>query len=374
MRRFILVTALLGMICMTSALAENPNIRYVPPSLPQALPSTASQSPQRSSQTAIANAQTRLEEELETLEAQRQIKKGHVKMAELEVSEAKDDLEKAARKEDVQEAKHDLDKSKAQLEIKSDELKEVEVKIKHAHKRLDETKACIQLRDKAKELELAGAAMGMVGFGGIPLLAGLAQIQPPDTSTSSGSGTKVAVFNIAAVMKDFGKAKYKVNELNEERKKMTSELVETKGRLVKLQQAIQGEQNSTRKEELIEEQRDLARQLEDKERNINKHLNDKASAIIGELYDDIKAVADKLSEKRGYDIIFSYPDATNAEEAKSAYVKELKLKPPAAQPFVVAKHADLTDEILDELNTRFPTPPIPPQSPSAITPRASPFK
>src|SRR5580704_12356808 len=116
MRRFILVTALLGMMCMTSALAENPNIRFVPPALPKALPTSPSQSPQRSSQTAIANAQTRLEEELETLEAQRQIKKGHVKMAELDVSEAKDDLDKATRKEDIQEAKHDLDKAKTLLE------------------------------------------------------------------------------------------------------------------------------------------------------------------------------------------------------------------------------------------------------------------
>jgi Skp family chaperone for outer membrane proteins len=381
MRRFILVTALLVMICMTSALAENLNIRYVPPPLPQALPTSPSQSPQPSSRPAIANAQTRLEEELETLEAQRQIKKGHLKMAELDVSEAKDDLEKTTRKEEIQEAKHDLDKAKAQLEIKAGELKEVEVKIKHVRKRLDETKACIQLRDKAKELELAGAAMGVVGFGGIPLLAGLAQIQPPDTSTSSGTGTRIAVFNMAAVMKDFNKAKYKVYQLNEERKKLSMELVEQKTRLVQLQQEISNEKDPTKKDELMVEQRNTARQMEDSERAINKQLNEKASAIIAELYDDIKAAADKLSEKRGFDIVFCYPDATTSMEAKSAYVKELKLKPPAAQPFVVAKHVDLTDEMLDELNTRHSAPPVPQtiipglhQPPPAITPRPNPIK
>ena len=35
-------------------------------------------------------------------------------------------------------------------------------------------------------------------------------------------------------------------------------------------------------------------------------------------------------------------------------VKELKLKPPAAQPFFVAKHVDLTGVVVQTLNAWFP--------------------
>ena len=53
-------------------------------------------------------------------------------------------------------------------------------------------------------------------------------------------------------------------------------------------------------------------------------------------------MVDKTAEMNGYHIVFAYPDAVTPEELKSPYIKELKLKPPAAQPFYVAPHVDMT--------------------------------
>ena len=98
----------------------------------------------------------------------------------------------------------------------------------------------------------------------------------------------------------------------------------------------------------------LARQIEDEDRKINKQLNDDASAIIADLYDKMKAVVDKTAEMNGYHIVFAYPDAVTAEELANPYLKELKLKPPAAQPFFVDPKADLTAVVVKTLNAWYP--------------------
>jgi Skp family chaperone for outer membrane proteins len=364
MRRFTLVASFLLLICMTSALAENAGFRPLPLPASQSNEklSTTTQSSRSTTHTRISTTQRQLEEELETLEAQRQTRKGHLKIAELGVTEAEQDLEEATREKDIQEARQELDLAKARLEVKAGELREVEVKIKFVKKRLEEHKTVLMLKETARELEASGGMMGPIGLGGIPFFAFLAHLQLPEAAPSGG-GSKIAVFNMAAVMRDFGKAKFKVWELNEEKKKMTAELINMKERVQKLAQEIPVERDPMKKDELLTEQRNLAREYEDMDREITKKLNDKASAIIGGLYDNIKMVADKFSESRGYDIIFAYPDAVTPEEAKTAYVKELKLKPPAAQPFVMGRHVDITSEIVEELNTQFPAPPIPHQSP-----------
>jgi hypothetical protein len=68
----------------------------------------------------------------------------------------------------------------------------------------------------------------------------------------------------------------------------------------------------------------------------------------------MKAVVDKIAELNGYHIIFAYPDAVTPEELASGYIKELKLKPPAAQPFFVAPHADITAVVVKTLNVWYP--------------------
>lgn len=96
--------------------------------------------------TALKMAQ--LEEDFETVEAHRDVKKAHVKAAEVGVRVAEINLDRLSRlassnavaKEEVEKAKLDVDLAKAQVEIRMAELKESEVKVKHAKKRLDDAK------------------------------------------------------------------------------------------------------------------------------------------------------------------------------------------------------------------------------------------
>ncbi len=92
-----------------------------------------------------------LEEEMETLEAALDVKKAHVKAAEVSVDAAKARHDLVVRavagsQTEVQilTAKFDHELAKAQLGVRQAEVKEVEVKVKYAKKRLDEAKPAVR--------------------------------------------------------------------------------------------------------------------------------------------------------------------------------------------------------------------------------------
>jgi Skp family chaperone for outer membrane proteins len=220
---------------------------------------------------------------------------------------------------------------------------------------------------------------GVLGFGGMLLLANGSQAQAPaaappaagQPAPAAGARPTVAVFNMAAVMRDYGKAKYQVAMLNKKRNEMSKDLMAWRAEYIKLQQETQNPATAAPvREEKGKRMVDLARQIEDRDREVNKSLNEDATKIISQLYDDIKTVVDKTAEMNGYTLVFAYPDAVTKEEQDSAMVKELKLKPPAASPFYVAKHVDLTGVIIQTLNAWYPSPAVP--ADAAAPPQPSP--
>lgn len=190
---------------------------------------------------------------------------------------------------------------------------------------------------------------------------GAAAAQPPAPGAPAGGAPgapqtrpTVAVFNMAAVMRDFGQAKYQVYLLNNKKNELSKNMVSLRSEYIDIQKTLTANPNHPQKDQLQARQLKIARDVEDEDRKINKALNDDASAIIADLYDKIKVVVDRTADANGYHVVFAYPDAVTPEELKSPYIKELKLKPPAAQPFYVAKHADMTEMLVKTLNGWYP--------------------
>ncbi len=215
----------------------------------------------------------------------------------------------------------------------------------------------------------------LVGFGGMVYLAGgtIAQ-QPAGAPAATGGRPTVAVFNMAAVMRDYGKAKWQVYQLNQKRLQMSGDLMKFRDQYIKTQTDMQKATDPKIKEAMSVQMLELARHIEDEDRKINKALNDEASTIISGLYDDIKKVVDATAEMNGYHLVLAYPDAVTPEEKANPYLKELKLKPPAAQPFFVAAQVDLTKLVVDTLNKWNPSPAVPAgaQEPPSGVPGAAP--
>jgi Skp family chaperone for outer membrane proteins len=207
-----------------------------------------------------------------------------------------------------------------------------------------------------------GFILALAGFGGMLLLTGASKGQAPGGAAPAGGAPPaantgrpvIAVFNMAAVMREFGQAKYQVHTLNEKRKSLSAQVVAWRAEYVKIQEELPKIQVPALRDEMAKKMLDLSRKIQDEESRINKTLNDEASAIISKLYDQIKTVVDKTAEMNGYHIVFAYPDAVTEKEINDPMVKELKLKPPAAQPFFVAKHVDLTGVVVQTLNAWFP--------------------
>jgi Skp family chaperone for outer membrane proteins len=208
------------------------------------------------------------------------------------------------------------------------------------------------------------AAMGIAFVSGASISTGSAkpdEVRKPDVAKPVLAVTqKTAVFNMAAVMRDFGQAKYQVWLLNNKKTEMSKNLIGWRAEYLQHQQDLQKNPKHPELEQKSQRMLALARKIEDEDKRINKQLNDDASAIIGDLYDKMKTVVDKTAEQHGFQLVFTYPDAVTPEEMKSPYIKELKLKPPAAQPFYIAEDVDITARVIKTLNAWYP--PIDPET------------
>jgi Skp family chaperone for outer membrane proteins len=200
---------------------------------------------------------------------------------------------------------------------------------------------------------LAVLATGLVGLS--------ASAQPPAAGGSPPapapkSGGKVAVFNVARVMKDYQKWQYYAKVMNDKRAEAAKSLGTLRSEVADLQDRIQKEPLQAKKEEMTRILVDKQRQFEDRERGIRKQLDEESAGHLKQLFGEITACVKACVEANGYDLVFAYPDATTVEETASPLYYDLKLRPSAAMPFYVAPSADMTEILVATLNKHFPAP------------------
>ncbi len=166
-------------------------------------------------------------------------------------------------------------------------------------------------------------------------------------------GQKTGYFNMAAIMRGYKKAKADVELLNVCRTRMMANSNGLRAMYGDLQKAIADEKNPQKKEELTFACKRLFRLIEDGESEVNRYLNDQATRTIVELYDQIHTATVEMAREHGLVAVLAFPDAVTPQEVNDPMVKELKLKPPAAQPFYLDPSVDYTQELLERLNAKF---------------------
>jgi Skp family chaperone for outer membrane proteins len=181
--------------------------------------------------------------------------------------------------------------------------------------------------------------------------------KPPEAARADDKppvviGQKTGYFNMAKVMREYKRARTSVERLNARKNRLAANLLALKAMHTEVMAAAQKTQDADKKFELERDARTVARRIEDLDREINKILNERASLIIVELYDDIYAVTAALAREHNLTAVLAYPDAVTPEERESPFVKELKLKPPAAQPFYLDSSVEFSDEIIRRLNEK----------------------
>ena len=185
-------------------------------------------------------------------------------------------------------------------------------------------------------------------------------IPPKDVLGHDTTGANVGFFNMAAVMRQYGKVESEVKRLTQKQTDLSKDVPTWKARLVKLDQRLDNPDiKPQEREEIAEKRLKLSRKIEDKEREATNIRQQQTKEIIAGLYDDIHDVVGELAEEKNLSIVMAYPDAVTEKELARADIKELKLKPPAAQPFYLDPSVDYTGEIIKRLNSRGPTPKVP---------------
>lgn len=166
-------------------------------------------------------------------------------------------------------------------------------------------------------------------------------------------GQKTGYFNMAKVLRESKKAKTAAERLNARRARATANLMGMRAMYADLQAIAQKTTDAKKRDAIAVDMVMLARQIEDTDRALSKLLNDRATVVIVELHDEMRAVTAAVARENSLMALLAFPDAVTPDEAENPAIKELKLKPPALQPFYLEPSVDYTDEIIRRLNAKF---------------------
>jgi Skp family chaperone for outer membrane proteins len=191
-----------------------------------------------------------------------------------------------------------------------------------------------------------------VALTGAALVAGSNREDAPKPEKAAKPASTTGFFNMAKVMRENKRAKNEIEKMNAKRARATINLQVMRASYTDMQGKVVNAVGKE-KEELSGEMLKLARKIEDADREIQKSLNDRATAILTKIYDELHATVAGIAKENGLLAVLAYPDATTPEEQNSPMIKELKLKPPAAQPFYLDPSVDFSDEIVKRLNAKY---------------------
>ncbi len=183
-----------------------------------------------------------------------------------------------------------------------------------------------------------------------------APAQPPAGAAPKPMTGKVAVFNVAKVMRDYKKWQHFAGVMNTKRTEAAATLAKSRAQITELQSAAQIEKLPSKQEEIAKKLVEAQRVFEDTQRTIGKQLDDESAAYLRNLFVEIQRCVQAVVESNGFDLVFAYPDAITSEERTSPMYFDLKLRPQAAMPFYVSPGADMTDILIETLNKNFPPP------------------
>ncbi|MGL6073676.1 MAG: OmpH family outer membrane protein [Fimbriiglobus sp.] len=183
------------------------------------------------------------------------------------------------------------------------------------------------------------------------------QAQAPGAAPSAPKASgRVAVFNVAKVMRDYKKWQHFAALMNQKRNMAQADLLKLRNEIADLQNKMQTELVAAKKEEIAKLIVVKQREFQDREAGLRKALDEESAGYLRNLYAEIQQCVKAIVEQQGFDLVMAYPDAISQEELNSPLYYDLKLRPPAAMPFYVSPSADMTDALVLTLNSNFPAP------------------
>jgi Skp family chaperone for outer membrane proteins len=187
---------------------------------------------------------------------------------------------------------------------------------------------------------------GMICF----VSAAEGQTQPPRS--------KIAVFNIAKVLRNYNKANQQGKEISEKRKTFLDQINTYRNQINEKNKQLTVTPDQKVKDQLTEQIYALNQEIEKLDRGASKVLQEMSNDTIVRVYKEIQGLIKDVADANGFEMILAYPDASDEKEKNTPLVAQLMLQTPALMPFHVSKSLDITDYVVDQLNRRYPAPPV----------------
>lgn len=208
------------------------------------------------------------------------------------------------------------------------------------------------------------AALGLMVWGATTI--GAQQPAPMGSTpapTAQPQRPRIALVNIAKVLREFNKANADGQTITKKRQEYVDRVKGPREKLAALSRQIQSTPLPAEREKLQKEAVVINRTIEDIDNEAQKTLGEMTDRTIVEVYQNIKTVINDIAVTNNLDLVLCYPDASSAEDDKKPAVAQLKLQTPALIPFY-HRGMDISEVVVKTLNIRHPAPPV------ALTPTA----
>ena len=208
--------------------------------------------------------------------------------------------------------------------------------------------------------------------GGPPVRQTSASGAAPTATTSpavaSLPGTRVAVVNINKVLKNYQKAQNLNNAIKVKVQAYAKQMNDKREEIQKLQAELTKPTTAQGTKEQYEKQIvNLQRYLQDIDNEARKTIGKEQGDIAVQIFREIEGVIRAVATSNNFDIVLSYPDATEDNEM---YVQDnvvRKLAAQAAMPLFYKPHVDMTAAVIQTLNMSYPAPAAASPTPPANT-------
>jgi Skp family chaperone for outer membrane proteins len=197
-----------------------------------------------------------------------------------------------------------------------------------------------------------------VTLGGVVAAATLAQAQPGAAPAAQPQRSKIAIVNIAKVLKEYKKANHQGKEISTKRQEYLDRVNAFRNAMNEKTKSLNTPQGQQQKAAIEKEVLELQRRIEDVDREAQKTLTQMSNDTIVRVYNEIKGVIEAIAVANAFELVMAYPDASSTTEENTPVVAQLKLQTPALMPFY-HRNVDITDFVVRTLNERYPAPATP---------------
>jgi Skp family chaperone for outer membrane proteins len=190
-------------------------------------------------------------------------------------------------------------------------------------------------------------------------------------SAAAPRSTRVAMLNLAYVIKNYQKYVAFQNEMKGAVKQFEEKINAKKAMLEQMSKEAQTAQPE-RKDQLLKQATSLQRELEDLNNDAKNYLGKKGDEQMVILYREVQDASQRYALAQGIDLVLHYTDATTPQEASNPMTIARKLQSSGCMPLYWTQGVDISYDVVMALNTAYgggkAAPPATNNTPATTTP------